>query len=52
MYEPFHLKEGKPHPDHVVETTALAGVHPPPITYQHHLQARNPSPLRALKRCA
>jgi len=40
MYEPHHLKEGKPHPDHVVETTALAGVNPPPVKYEHHLQAR------------
>lgn len=40
MYEPHHLKEGNPHPDHVVETTALAGVNPPPVKYEHHLQAR------------
>jgi hypothetical protein len=46
MYEPHHLKEGKPHPDHVVETTALAGVNPPPVKYEHHLQARVRLPQR------
>jgi hypothetical protein len=33
-----HLREGKNHPDHIVETTTLSLIDPPEITYQHHLQ--------------
>ena len=37
---PKKLKEGKAHPDPVVETLSLAAVDPPPVTYQHALQVR------------
>jgi hypothetical protein len=41
---PKKLKEGKAHPDPVVETLSLAAVDPPPVTYQHALQVRSGSP--------
>ena len=35
---PAKVKEGKPHPDPIVESATLASVVPPDITYSHHLQ--------------
>jgi hypothetical protein len=35
---PAKVKEGKPHPDPIVESATLASVVPPDITYTHHLQ--------------
>jgi hypothetical protein len=40
LHRPKKLKEGKAHPDPVVETLSLAAVDPPPVTYQHALQVR------------
>lgn len=40
LRRPKKLKEGKAHPDPVVETLSLAAVDPPPVTYQHALQVR------------
>lgn len=37
-YMPAHVREGRPHPDVIVETASLASVQPPAVTYQHHLQ--------------
>jgi hypothetical protein len=37
-YLPKKLKEGRKHPDHIVETTTLSLIEPPDITYKHHLQ--------------
>ncbi|CAL8463694.1 g3228 [Coccomyxa elongata] len=37
-YRPRKLKEGRPHPDIIVESALLACVSPPDITYKHHLQ--------------
>ena len=36
-YQPSRVREGKDHPDPIVETSSLAGVTPPEPTYQHHL---------------
>jgi hypothetical protein len=37
-YLPKKLKGGKPHPDHIVETTTMSLIAPPDISYEHHLQ--------------
>ena len=36
-YTPSKLRIGRPHPDPVVETSSLAAVQPPDVTYQVHL---------------
>lgn len=39
-HRPKKLREGKQHPDPVVETLSLAAVDPPDATYQHSLGVR------------
>ena len=41
-YQPGRVREGKPHPDPIVETASLAGVAPPEPTYLHHLHVGRP----------
>lgn len=43
------MKEGRAHPDVIVESALLACVSPPDITYEHHLQVRHP--LHGLFKC-
>jgi hypothetical protein len=33
-YSPVYYKDGRPHPDQLVQSASLSGVDPPPITYQ------------------
>jgi hypothetical protein len=39
-YAPARIRGGQPHPAHVVETQALAGVAPPALTYKTRIPRR------------
>ena len=44
------MKEGKPHPDLIVETASLAAMEPPIPKYKHRLKVHTALPVLSYRR--